>query len=193
MLFRRFLCLLVFSFACVAGKANAETKIEDFYGSYTGGGHVTDHSEPFSESRRDFALIIGPLPGGGFEVAWSTVKRKGDDTDPAEVELSEHEARFRPADKGGIFHDVEKGIAFGPGPMTWARLKDDLLVVYRVQIGIRLVLPVVALLVIGGGIAAALGWRHAESVQRRRLCAGLAVIATAWGGFSALHSWPHAV
>ena len=134
MLFRRFLCLLVFSFACVAGKANAETDIEDFYGSYTGGGHVTDHSEPFSESRRDFALIIGPLPGGGFEVAWSTVKRKENDTDSAETELSEHAARFRPADKSGIFHDVERGIAFGPGPMTWARLKDDLLVVYRLQI-----------------------------------------------------------
>ena len=66
-------------------------------------------------------------------------------------------------------------------------------VVYRVQIGIRLVLPVVALLVIGGGVAVAFACRHGESVQRRRLCAALAVMATAWGGFSALHSWPHAL
>ena len=64
---------------------------------------------------------------------------------------------------------------------------------YRVQIGIRLVLPIVALIVIGGGIAVSLALSDTKSVARRRLCAGVALVAVAWGSFTSLNAWPHAL
>ena len=66
-------------------------------------------------------------------------------------------------------------------------------VTYRVQIGIRLVLPLVALLVIGSGAAVSIAWRTVTSIHRRRLCAGFAVAACAWGALTSVQAWPHAL
>jgi hypothetical protein len=66
-------------------------------------------------------------------------------------------------------------------------------ITYHVQIGIRLVLPLVALLVIGTGAAVSRAWLMVESAPRRRLCAVLAVIATMWGATSSVLAWPHAL
>lgn len=134
MRFRLSLCLVALLAVCFSGRANAGAGIEDFFGSYNGWGFATDLSGPFMGTKRDFELVIGPLLGGGFEIAWATVKRKGSDPDSLETEVSKHAARFRPSDKAGVFQDVDKGIAFGPGPVTWARLAGDLLVVYRMEI-----------------------------------------------------------
>lgn len=132
---RRLLCLVAFLVVCWSGSAKAETRIEDFFGAYKGEGVASDHFGQFIRSKRDFELTIGPLPGGGFEVAWSTVKRKGSDPEALKTEVSKHRARFRPSNRSGVFQNVENGIAFGPGPITWARLEDNLLVVYRMEIG----------------------------------------------------------
>jgi hypothetical protein len=66
-------------------------------------------------------------------------------------------------------------------------------VTYRVQIGIRLVLPIVALLAIGSGAAVSIAWRTVTSIHRRRLCTGLAVAACAWGALTSVQAWPHAL
>ncbi len=134
--FRPYLCLVALLAVCFAGNANADTRIEDFFGSYTGWGFATDASGSFMRTERDFALAIGPLEGGGFEIAWSTVKRKGSDPNSLESEVSKHAARFRPSDKPGMFLGVDNDTEFGAGPITWARLQPqrNLLVVYRMEV-----------------------------------------------------------
>ena len=101
--FRPYLCLISLLAVCFAGNANADSRIENFFGSYVGFGFATDDSGPFMRTPRDFELVIGPLEGGGFEIAWSTVKRKGSNRNSLVAEVSEHAARFRPSDKPGVF------------------------------------------------------------------------------------------
>ena len=132
--FRQYLCLVALLTVCFAGNAKADAQIEDFFGSYTGLGFATDRSGPFIRTERDFGLDIGPLEGGGFEIAWATVKRKGSNPNSLASEVSEHRARFRPSDKPGVFLGVNNGTVFGAGPLTWARLQRNVLVVYRMEV-----------------------------------------------------------
>ncbi len=132
--FRPYLCLVALLGVCFAGTANADARIEDFFGSYRGFGFATARSGPFIRTERDFLLAIGPLEGGGFEIAWSTVKRKGSNPNSMVPEVSEHRARFRPSDKPGVFLGVNNGTVFGAGPITWARLQSNILVVYRMEV-----------------------------------------------------------
>ncbi len=132
--FRPYLCLVALLTVSFVGNAKADAQIEDFFGSYTGFGFATDRSGPFIRTERDFLLAIGPLEGGGFEIAWSTVKRKGSDPNSMVSEVSEHRARFQPSDKPGVFLGVDSGTVFGAGPITWARLQRNVLVVYRMEV-----------------------------------------------------------
>ena len=138
MQFRRYLCLdlclVALLVVSLAGDAKAQAQIEDFFGSYTGSGFAIDHAGPSTPTPRDFTLVIGPLAGGGFEIAWSTVKREGSDPDSSETKVSNHAARFGAPNKSGVFQDIDKRILFGPGAITWARLQRDLLVVYRMDV-----------------------------------------------------------
>ena len=92
MRFRPYLCLVALLTVCFASNAKADAQIEDFFGSYTGFGFATDRSGPFIRTERDFEFAIGPLEGGGFEIAWATVKRKGSDPNSLVSEVSEHRA-----------------------------------------------------------------------------------------------------
>lgn len=134
MWFRPYLCLVSLLAVCLAGNANADTRIEDFFGSYTGWGFATDLSGPFIRTERDFELAIGPLDGGGFEIAWSTVKRKGSNPNALVAEVSKHVALFGPSDNPGVFIGTDNGTVFGGGTITWARLQRNLLVVYRMAV-----------------------------------------------------------
>ncbi len=128
------LFLVALLVVCFAGGAKADARISDFFGSYTGFGFATDSSGPFIRTERDFALAIGPLEGGGFEIAWSTVKRKGSNPNSLVSEVSEHRSRFRPSDKPGVFLGVNNGTVFDAGLITWARLQSNVLVVYRMEV-----------------------------------------------------------
>ena len=131
--FRPNLFLVALLVVCFAGGAKADAQISDFFGSYTGFGFATDRSGPFIRTERDFGLAIGPLEGGGFEIAWSTVKRKGSNPNSLVSEVSEHRSRFRPSDKPGVFLGVNNGTLFDADPITWARLQNNVLVVYRME------------------------------------------------------------
>ena len=132
--FRPHLCLVVLLSIFFASNANAAARLADFFGSYLGFGMATDRTGPFFRTERDLGLTIGPLEGGGFEIVWSTVKRKGINWNSLVEEDSEHTAQFRPSDKPGVFLGVNSGTVFGKAPITWARLQGDVLVVYRMDV-----------------------------------------------------------
>ena len=134
MQFRPYLCLVALLVVCLASNAKADTQIEDFFGSYTGSGFAVDHSGPSAPTQRDFVLAIGPLAGGGFEISWSTIKHKGNDPESLETKVPKHAARFGAPNQSGVFQDIDKGILFGVGAITWARLQGNLLVVYRMDV-----------------------------------------------------------
>ncbi len=132
--FRPHLCLVVLLGICFASNANAAARLADFFGYYLGFGMATDDTGPIYRTERDFRLTIGPLEGGGFEIVWSTVKQKGSDPSSLVSEDSEHTAQFRPSDNPGVFLGVNNGTLFGDGPITWARLQGNVLVVYRMEV-----------------------------------------------------------
>ena len=59
MRFRPYLCLISLLAVCLAGNANADSRIENFFGTYTGFGFATDDSGPFIRTERNFELVIG--------------------------------------------------------------------------------------------------------------------------------------
>jgi len=134
MLFRPYLCLVVLLSICFANNANAAARLADFFGFYLGFGMATDRIGPIYRTERDFRLTIGPLEGGGFEIVWSTVKQKGSDPSSLVSEESEHTAQFRPSDQPGVFLGANNGTLFGDGPITWARVQGNVLVVYRMEV-----------------------------------------------------------
>lgn len=62
---------------------------------------------------------------------------------------------------------------------------------YKVQIGVRLVLPLIVMLVVGTAAALAESATRASSVWRRRLATGGAALAAGWTVAVALGVWPH--
>lgn len=78
---------------------------------------------------------------------------------------------------------------------NWACVAAAVLVAfsltYRVQIGVRLVLPVVALGLAGLGAALAVAAREAEPGWRRRLFAGGALAGILWTATAAWAVWPN--
>ncbi|HXT58760.1 MAG TPA: glycosyltransferase family 39 protein [Pirellulales bacterium] len=79
--------------------------------------------------------------------------------------------------------------------LNWACLAALALLVFsltcRVQIGIRLVLPLIAMLVVGLSAAIAEATAQTRSLGGRRFLACGAALAVAWTTFSACQVWPH--
>jgi hypothetical protein len=63
--------------------------------------------------------------------------------------------------------------------------------VCRVQIGIRLMLPLLALACVGLGAAMACAWQQVQTRGLRRIVAGAAAVACGWMAWSALDVWPN--
>lgn len=60
----------------------------------------------------------------------------------------------------------------------------------KVQIGVRLMLPWIALGIVGLSAALAIAWREA-SLWRRRLAGGAAALSLVWLGAASVAVWPH--
>jgi hypothetical protein len=79
--------------------------------------------------------------------------------------------------------------------LNWAAVTAAVLLgfslTFRVQIGIRLVLPLVAMAGVGLGAAAAEAYRTLSSEGRRRLFAGGAAAGLLWMGVVAMRAWPN--
>lgn len=65
--------------------------------------------------------------------------------------------------------------------------------VCRVQIGIRLVLPLVTLAIVGLTSALVVAWRQVGPTRRRTLVTTSAAVSAIWLAWSSLAVWPHAL
>ncbi|MFI5268397.1 MAG: ArnT family glycosyltransferase [Chloroflexota bacterium] len=79
--------------------------------------------------------------------------------------------------------------------LNWACLAAAALLLFsftcRVQIGIRLVLPLIVLLIVGLSAALAEAAAHARSLAGRRLLVAGSALAVAWTMLAACQVWPH--
>jgi hypothetical protein len=79
--------------------------------------------------------------------------------------------------------------------LSWATVATLLLLLFslncRVQIGVRLVLPLVTLAIVGLAGAAASAWQAQPTVFRRRLLAGAAALGVASSAAAAVRVWPN--
>ncbi|MDH3597708.1 MAG: hypothetical protein OEU09_23990 [Rhodospirillales bacterium] len=123
--------LLVLGFVA---PATANAGMREFYGNYKGYGFAEDTTGPFINTERDFELSIAPLEPDGFEISWTTIKRKGDSPNSLEATMSRSTARFRPSGEPGVYHAPDNGAPLEGGTLTWARLHDDILTVYRMVV-----------------------------------------------------------
>jgi len=76
------------------------------------------------------------------------------------------------------------------GPFLLAGLLLALSLTYRVQNGVRLVLPLVALGVVGLSVAVVEAWRGVAPGWRKAVFVALPVLAVGWGTWAALTVWP---
>ena len=130
----RGLSLMALLILAPVASARAEAALQDFYGKYKGYGFAQDDSGPFINTPRDFELTIAPLAPDGFEITWSTVKRKGSSRNNLEAEMSRSSASFLPAGKPGLYHAGGNADPLAGGALMWARLAGDLLYVYRMVV-----------------------------------------------------------
>jgi hypothetical protein len=79
--------------------------------------------------------------------------------------------------------------------VNWAVLMAAVLFAYsiqcRVQIGIRMMLPWLAIAIVGLSAAVVRAWEEAPSLFRRPVLAGYCVLGLAWNAFAAATVWPH--
>ena len=120
---------LLLNVACASASV-ADENLSRFFGAYSGFGFAQDTTGPFINTERQFAMAIGPLDGGGFEIIWQTVKRKGRNPNDLDASLSQHELQFRPGGVPGHYHGMENGNPLTGGLLSWAKQEDDFLTIY---------------------------------------------------------------
>jgi len=64
---------------------------------------------------------------------------------------------------------------------------------FRVQIGVRLVLPIAVLALIGAGAACGKWWHEPGSRARHGFLAGIVATSILWSMFGAMQVWPHGI
>ena len=131
------ICLAIVMGVGIAHTASADAALDRFFGSYSGFGFAEDATGPFINTERDFELDIARVEPDGFEVSWSTIKRKGSDPNSLEAVISNDSAKFRPSGKPGIYHGVSNGSPLQGAPLDWARLQGNMMVVYLFEVDER--------------------------------------------------------
>ena len=141
----RLLTALVFLLVVGVGPAGAQTGavLDDFFGSYVGGGLA--ERDDGSTEERDMDVSIKSYKNNGFTLSWITVVRdeEGGRTGPGVKRRSVEEdfvpspdmpGIFVSAPEGGLFSHAELANPLSGDPFRWASLRDNTLAVYSAGI-----------------------------------------------------------
>jgi hypothetical protein len=128
--------LLLFIICVSANGAIADPLLEKFYGKYGGFGSLeTSQGQSYFNTPRDFSLEILPLKPTGFRVVWATIKHKGPNLNRLRATKSEQSSDFFPSGKRGTYHAAGNKDVLNGGLTSWARVKGNWLIVYRLVVG----------------------------------------------------------
>ena len=127
---------LAFPATAVAQKRTLS--IGHFFGTFSGGGVAeNEDSLYFAVTARDFDVVIGPGPTsarGGFTVSWTSVIRGGGDVDKPRVRKKSTTRTFVAGSVPGVFTGATSGDPLTGKEMSWARIKENALIVYLMVI-----------------------------------------------------------
>ena len=122
------------AFSATASAQKRTLSIGHFFGTFSGGGVAeNEDSIYFAVTARDFDVVIGPA-GGGFKVSWTSVIRGGGDVDKPKVRKKSTSRTFAPGARPGVFNGTSSGDPLSGKEMSWARIKENALVVYLMVI-----------------------------------------------------------
>jgi hypothetical protein len=112
--------------------------ISHFFGEFSGGGVAeNEDSLYFAVTARDFDVVIGPAPApnqGGFKVSWTSVIRGGGTVKKPKVRKKSTSRTFIASARPGVFVGRTSGDPLSGKEMSWARIKENNLIVYLMVI-----------------------------------------------------------
>ena len=134
----RFAVLLLaasLAFPATASAQKGPISIGHFYGTFSGGGVAeNEDSIYFAVTARDFDVVIGPAEGG-FKVSWTSVIRGGGDANNPKKRKKATSRTFVAGTQPGLFTGTTSGDPLAGKELSWARIKENVLIVYLMVIG----------------------------------------------------------
>ncbi len=122
------------AYSATASAQKRTLSIGHFFGTFSGGGVAeNEDSLYFAVTARDFDVVIGPA-GNGFKVTWTSVIRGGGDVDKPRVRKKSTSRTFVAGARPGVFAGATSGDALAGKEMSWARIKENSLIVYLMVI-----------------------------------------------------------
>ena len=118
----------------VSGTARADAMLDQFFGTYRGAGFTEESAA--SEKRntkREFEMRISPYKEEGFTlVTWTMGNKEADDSNGGKLWTSK--ASFQLSQHEGVYHAMGSTDPLSGRLLSWVRIADDSLIVYRVAI-----------------------------------------------------------
>ena len=115
--------------------AGADNPLSKFFGRFHGFGIAEESGGPLNRNtERDFEMEIAPIDTGGFSLTWGTVKHKGTNPNALEASTSSTTSIFLPTTEPGVFVAAENGDPLVGDLMSWARVENGALIVYRLEV-----------------------------------------------------------
>ena len=129
-----FITPLVATLLGISGVAKAEATLDQFFGTYRGAGFAEESAASEKRnSKREFEMRILPYQENGFSlVTWTTGDKGGDDSKGEKLWTSK--ASFLPSQQEGVYHAMGSADPLTGRLVSWARIVDDTLIVYRMAI-----------------------------------------------------------
>jgi hypothetical protein len=132
------LAAVLLALATPARLQAADLPVSAFFGTYSGGGVAeNEDSIYFAVTARDMDVVIRPEGPGlpGFKVTWTSVIRRGGDPSNPKIKRKSTSRTFTPTKRAGIFRAADSADPVSGKEMSWARIRDQSLIVYQMVIG----------------------------------------------------------
>ncbi len=136
MLFKRFFLLFILlTFPSIALSSNDFADINPFLGKFEGEAISADDEK----GTRFLSVHIWKTDEGSFHLDWETIAKKEDGRE----KITSHSVEFKPSNREGIYGSAMRKNLFGKweplnplmgDPYLWAKVKDDVFIVYAMMI-----------------------------------------------------------
>ena len=129
-----FMTPLIATILVITGAAKAEEKLDSFFGTYHGTGFTEESAESGKRNtQRKFEMRILPYRENGFSlITWTTGTKNGGE--PNGDKLWTSKASYLPSGHEGVYHALGSANPLEGRLLSWARIADETLIVYRIAI-----------------------------------------------------------
>ena len=106
-----------------------------FFGTFTGTGVAKNRdSIYFAVTVRDLDVRIGPAQGGGFQITWTTVIRRGGDPARPDIRRKSTTKTLVPTGAPGRYRCTDSGDPLAGKELCWARIRGATLSLFLMAV-----------------------------------------------------------